>query len=175
MKQLNEYGYLKYQPSFNPFKGSLVYLFNFETTPVHQPTPLRTVKGTGSEQEIEPYTNRINCPNQTTFTKGKNLKNKVGEKKPNFLPGKNVPPTLAEVNTFFNAQNSPSLEADKFYNYFCSTGWLIGGKTKMKDWQAAARNWMINTKNYSNESSLTDQNRAGNLHSTNTKNYNEPL
>ena len=28
MKELNEYGYLEYLPSFNPYKGSLVRLFN---------------------------------------------------------------------------------------------------------------------------------------------------
>ena len=30
------------------------------------------------------------------------------------------------------------MEADKFYNYFSSNGWLVGGKTPMKDWRAAA-------------------------------------
>ncbi|WP_367757336.1 hypothetical protein [Flavobacterium sp. WC2430] len=29
MKELNEKGYIKYEPSFNPFKGSMVILFNF--------------------------------------------------------------------------------------------------------------------------------------------------
>ena len=30
MKELYNLGYLKYMPSYNPYKGSLVYLFNFE-------------------------------------------------------------------------------------------------------------------------------------------------
>ena len=29
MRELNEKGYIKYEPSFNPFKGSMVILFNF--------------------------------------------------------------------------------------------------------------------------------------------------
>ncbi len=29
MRELNDFGYLSYQPSYNPYKGSLVYLFNF--------------------------------------------------------------------------------------------------------------------------------------------------
>jgi hypothetical protein len=29
IKELNEKGYIKYEPSFNPFKGSMVILFNF--------------------------------------------------------------------------------------------------------------------------------------------------
>jgi len=31
MKELNDWQNLKYKPSYNPFKGSLVYLFNFST------------------------------------------------------------------------------------------------------------------------------------------------
>ena len=29
MRELNEKGYIKYQPSFNPFKSSMVILYNF--------------------------------------------------------------------------------------------------------------------------------------------------
>ena len=29
IRELNEKGYIKYEPSFNPFKGSMVILFNF--------------------------------------------------------------------------------------------------------------------------------------------------
>jgi hypothetical protein len=29
MRELNEKGYIKYEPSFNPFKGSMVILFHF--------------------------------------------------------------------------------------------------------------------------------------------------
>ncbi|WP_341966235.1 hypothetical protein [Flavobacterium psychrophilum] len=30
IRELHEKGYIKYEPSYNPFRGSLVYLFNFE-------------------------------------------------------------------------------------------------------------------------------------------------
>ncbi|MCW3808159.1 hypothetical protein, partial [Plebeiibacterium marinum] len=33
-------------------------------------------------------------------------------------------------------------------NYYESVGWLVGGKTKMKDWKAAARNWMLNVEKF---------------------------
>ncbi|UFH36525.1 hypothetical protein [Flavobacterium acetivorans] len=29
MRELNDKGYIKYEPTFNPFKGSIVLLFNF--------------------------------------------------------------------------------------------------------------------------------------------------
>lgn len=41
------------------------------------------------------------------------------------------------------------IEAERFFNYYTSNGWLIGGKTKMKDWNAAARNWMLTTSKFS--------------------------
>jgi hypothetical protein len=33
IRELNEKGYIKYEPSFNPFKGSMVILFNFSEDP----------------------------------------------------------------------------------------------------------------------------------------------
>ena len=29
----------------------------------------------------------------------------------------------------------------EFYDHFTANGWMVGGKSKMKDWKAAARNW----------------------------------
>ncbi|TCN61643.1 hypothetical protein CLV25_12526, partial [Acetobacteroides hydrogenigenes] len=36
----------------------------------------------------------------------------------------------------------------KFFNHFQSNGWRVGGKTPMRDWMAAASNWMINSANF---------------------------
>lgn len=36
------------------------------------------------------------------------------------------------------------MEAQKFYDYFSSNGWKVGGKAVMKDWKAACRNWIRN-------------------------------
>lgn len=52
-------------------------------------------------------------------------------------------PTSAEpVRVLFVNNNSTEIEADKFFDYFSSNGWKIGGKAAMKDWRAAARNWI---------------------------------
>ena len=40
-------------------------------------------------------------------------------------------PTLEEVKAFFQEKNGSPLEAEKFFNYYEATGWLVGGKTKM--------------------------------------------
>lgn len=91
-------------------------------------------------------------------------------------------PQLAQVQQYFALQKFPAVEALKFYNYFQSNGWLVGGKTKMKDWQAAARNWMLNANKFANPP--LQKERAGvrsvkpkakHLHATTNKNYSEPL
>ena len=55
-----------------------------------------------------------------------------------------VEPNLNKIKTYFLENNFPEQEAQKFYNYFSSVGWLVGGKTPMINWQAAAQNWIIN-------------------------------
>lgn len=49
-------------------------------------------------------------------------------------------PKPEEVKTYFTEIGYPQ-EAEKFNDHFLSNGWKVGGKTAMKDWKAAARNW----------------------------------
>lgn len=52
-------------------------------------------------------------------------------------------PTLKEVNEYFSATVLPA-EGQKFFNFYESKGWMVG-KNKMKDWKAAARNWITSS------------------------------
>ncbi len=52
------------------------------------------------------------------------------------------PDSLEAVHDFFTSNGSTSKEADKFHDFFASNGWKVSGKAPMKDWHAAARNWM---------------------------------
>jgi hypothetical protein len=201
MKELNDFGYLKYKPSFNPFKGSLVYLFNFQTSSEQPVSTDHTKNGTGSEQAQEPYINSSNIINQTSLNlgepaqkkevqkmngQGKEEKEKLRQKKKLSTPqadkiptgniGKRnvfVVPQPGEVQQYFASQKYPSVEAAKFYNYFQSNGWLVGGRTKMKDWKAAARNWMLNANKFAKGKPVKP--KAKHLHATTNKNYSEPL
>ena len=71
------------------------------------------------------------------------------------------------------SQKFPTVEAAKFYNYFQSNGWLVGGRTKMKDWKAAAETGCSMPKKFAGGKSVKP--RAKHLHATTAKNYNEPL
>ena len=83
-------------------------------------------------------------------------------------------PTLEMATEYFIFQNSSELEANKYFNYYSSIGWLIGGKTKMKDWKAAARNWIMNQNKFKVNSPVQPL-HPQNLNTVINKNYAEPL
>ena len=209
LKNLHSLGYINYEPSYNPFKGSHVYLFNFsedlkplpksERKPKNEPlnklvseqalNKSCTSSETGTEQAVVPSINYINntnilndknVSNLEKHTKNfeeinnSNLENENSkEEKSSAKKEEKLQPSIEEVKTYFQENNFPEQEAQKFFNYFKSVGWLVGGKTPMVDWQAAAQNWMINAPKFiSNAEQL---NRAKQLNTTTDKDYSEPL
>lgn len=176
---------------------------NDPTTPIFEPTEPKNehVNGLVAEQVNEPpyiYNNKQTLKNNKNididtnfqnfendlFLKNENKKEEKSsvKKEKEFVTSSAVEkPTLESVKEYFKFQNFTEFEAERFFNYYSSIGWLIGGKTKMKDWQAAARNWMLNTPKFSvnlpNQSTqkANPQPRAYNLNATIDKNYAEPL
>lgn len=51
--------------------------------------------------------------------------------------------------------NQSKTESEKFVDFYSSKGWLVG-KTKMKDWKAAVRNWTKNVKAESSNDIFND-------------------
>jgi len=240
LKNLHSLGYINYEPSYNPFKGSHVILFNFsedlkplpksERKPKNEPlielvseqalNKSCTSSETGTEQALVPSINYIN---NTNILNDKNVSNlekltknfeeinnsshkivipsavegtqkekKLREKKKEEFENSdlssrafdikrrtasgsqvNLQPTIEEVKTYFQENNFPEQEAQKFFNYFKSVGWLVGGKTPMVDWQAGAQNWMINAPKFI--SNAEQPNRSKQLNTTTDKDYSEPL
>ncbi|MCL9769958.1 transcriptional regulator [Flavobacterium sp. HXWNR69] len=211
LKNLHSLGYINYEPSFNPFKGSHVILFNFsedlkplpksERKPKNEPlnelvseqalNKSCTSSETGTEQALVPSINYINNTNilndknvsnleklTKNFEEVNNsvLKNEDEEKEKSSAKKEKeekLQPSIEEVKTYFQENNFPEQEAQKFFNYFKSVGWLVGGKTPMVDWQAAAQNWMINVPKFI--SNAEQHNRAKQLNTTTNKDYSEPL
>ena len=174
IKELQRLGFLDYQPSFNPYSGTLVFVHNLSegyiekpiieektnsnndpTTPFFEPSKPKNepVNGNVAEQVNElPYIynnkqtskNNKNIDIDTNFQNFDDalfLKNETAEQKEKSSAKKEKvkSPTLELVKEYFKFQNFTEFEAERFFNYYSSIGWLIGGKTKMKDWQAAAR------------------------------------
>lgn len=209
LKNLHSLGYINYEPSYNPFKGSHVILFNFSEDLKPLPKSERKLKNeplielvseqalnksctsseTGTEQALVPSINYINntnilndknVSNLEKHTKNfeeinnSNLENENSkEEKSSAKKEEKLHPLIEEVKTYFQENIFPEQEAQKFYNYFKSVGWLVGGKTPMVDWQAAAQNWMINAPKFI--SNAEQPNRAKQLNTTTDKDYSEPL
>ncbi len=252
LKNLHSLGYINYEPSYNPFKGSHVILFNFSEDlkpelksdrksknelliePVSEQALNKSCisSETGTEQAVVPSINYINNTNSSneknvanlneqaknviakneaiSYENNSNLKKeKSSAKKEMFStfadtdknlieksrqkdvdcfvipsdpetsgevsPLKKATPTIDEIKTYFQQNNFPELEAQKFFNYFSSVGWLVGGKIPMIDWQAAAQNWIINSVNFNHYTDTNPTNRSKQLHTKTDKNYAEPL
>ncbi|OBX23431.1 hypothetical protein ES675_06905 [Bizionia algoritergicola] len=160
VKELNHYKYLIYHPSHNPFKGSKINMLIFGTT---------------SGQAVD-----LTVPNQgqalvPLYKHNKQIEN---NKKLYKLA---QPKNQKIVIDFFKTQKWPTIEAQKFFNYYQGIGWKVGGKTKIVNWQATAHNWMLKAEEIKNNKQLS-QNKdnphsreGGNLHTTKNKNYNQPL
>ena len=222
MRELHAKGYVIYEPSYNPFRGSLVRMVNLsdELKPMRKKDTTLLKSKQAVEQEInkhqtasEPSTEQalvssINSINNTNsenilnldehqivkksnqfkndvshpeLSEGTNLetKKKLREKKActelsrsGTDEANTIPPEWKMVLEFFKEKNATEIEAEKFYNHFQSNGWLVGGKSKMKDWKAAARNWLLNANKFQPKA---NEPQANHLHTQNNKNYGEPL
>ncbi len=201
MKDLHNYKYVNYDPSYNPFRGSLITLFNLELKAEHikKRTKSTTKKQTSieqavnkndtgietsDEQELVPYINNTNIINtkndlnidgeQNEFCKTQKKEKVKKEILPLAVSKKEsfTSPTLEFVQEYFKEKNKPDIEAQKFFNYFESNGWKIGGRSPMKNWKAAANNWMLNSNKFN---STGTQPKPDNLHTTTDKDYTIPL
>lgn len=73
---------------------------------------------------------------ETVTEEKEKIKEKVEsrEKKSGFRP-----PSLAEIVAYI-AEKGYKVDAERFFDFYESKGWMVG-KSKMKDWKAAVRNW----------------------------------
>lgn len=72
-----------------------------------------------------------------------------------------IKPHLDEIKAYASEQNL-SVDCEHFYDYFESVGWVIGGKTKMKSWQCALKNWARNERKFNQkptQQSLSEKNK----------------
>lgn len=85
--------------------------------------------------DIERYPTSTSTITSTSTSTSK--ENMVADKPP--TRHKFSPPTVNEVKTYCQEQGY-SVDAERFVSYYESNGWMVG-RNKMKNWQAAVRNW----------------------------------
>ena len=84
-------------------------------------------------------------------------------------------PDLSETEQFFEQNQFPRSEAQKFYAHYQSSGWKTGDQMKILSWQAVARKWMNNTQSFKTDERQPNQVGTSKLSVTVNKNYSEPL
>ncbi len=175
LKELHAFGYIEYVPSKNPYVGSSVNMYRFDNSSSNSCDTSMCLKTDNScdntsETVVRPYINSINNNKQLkTINNGVDLKIDQPKKLKREIF---ISPSLDDVILFFKEKNKTELEAEKFFNHFESNGWLVGGKSKMKNWQAAARNWMLNSDKFQSQKK---QPTPGNLNVNQNKDYSVPL
>ncbi|QOD61832.1 hypothetical protein H9I45_05145 [Polaribacter haliotis] len=159
IKDLSHWKYIIYYPSHNPYKGSKIKMFKFETSSgqvvVHNSTKNETSTGQALVSINKHIQTNRNNKNSIKLDQPKNEK---------------------IVIDFFKKEKWPTIEAQKFFNHYQGIGWKVGGKTKIVNWQATAKNWMIKAeeiKNKENQNPVSQN--QDNLKTSKNKNYNEPL
>lgn len=180
LKELDQFGYISYKPSHNPSKGSTVSLFTFNTTSnTTTGTTTNTSIDTTGVQAVIPFNKHIKHNKENKHKKDCRIDLQVDHpsksEKKKFVRSSSsaeMPPSLDEVITFFNEKEKSDQEAEKFFNHFESNGWLVGGKTKMKNWQAAARNWIARSEEFNSRSTSLS---SGRLNVNQNKDYSVPL
>ena len=125
LKDLNDWGYLVYFPSFHPARGSRVRLPIFGTSS-------GTTSGTLPRQNLassvpEPGQNLV--PSYKHKTK-ENL-NKLAR-----------PKNGRAVLIFFRENNWQETEGRKFYAYYESKNWKLRGGLNIKNWKAQAKKFV---------------------------------
>ncbi|MCT4643423.1 MAG: hypothetical protein N4A74_00445 [Carboxylicivirga sp.] len=198
LNELNEWNYVQYQPSRSAYKSSCVKILTCFNSDTSSETSGRTTTTcsteTGGEASTETCsattseaininTNKPVINNKETVeTKGERVSNapsqivqdevfKSNDKKED-TPNRFQKPTLEALENYFASKEAPGTEAERFFNHFESNGWKVGGKSPMKDWKAAVRNWILNMNKYRSKTAEHDGNP---LSTTNDKDYGEPL
>ncbi len=180
MKDLHYHDFVKYEPSFDREVASKVHLTTVwsGTCPRPDHEMVNILKDTNNTHSIgEPsfYDNQkpTNMDTEERKIAMKSLNNNQDPQQVLFdfeetpLPGVTIPkkekqtrftpPPLEHIQIYFQEKNHSKTEAERFFNHYTSNGWLVGGKSRMKDWKASARNWMLNIDKFTNQSSSSAQ------------------
>lgn len=89
----------------------------------------------------KPVTNQ--CPTSNTSKEVKEVKEyNIPPDKPAHTQTKFIKPTIEEIEQYA-AEKNLTVDANRFFDFYESKGWFVG-KSPMKDWRAALRNWAKN-------------------------------
>lgn len=159
LKDLNDWDYLQYYPSYHPARGSRIKMAIFGTS-------TGTSSGTSKVQNLA---NSVPEPSQSLVPYYK-LKTKENLKKRSARPFNEF-----EVLKFFNENKWSAIEGKKFFIYYQAKDWKLDSGQNVKNWQTAASNFVKNGYKIKHETTNPISGYVDNLHKKQNKNYGQPL
>ena len=137
-----------------PFESGVLVIVDWKKNNL-----LRPDRYTPTQFQKEKAQLGIPAVNQSTYQRvpqvsiGKDSIDKVSVKRERKAdkppPPRFTPPSEDEAINYFDEQGSSAAEAKSFLDYYAANGWKVGGRATMKNWQAAARNWIRRAGQYS--------------------------
>ena len=150
LRDLNDWGYLKYFPSYHPARGSKIQMTIFFNS------------------DGQNLANCVPEPGQNLVT---SYKHKTKENLNKLARPKNE----LEVLSFFKENNWPAIEGKKFYVYYQAKNWKLSRGLKIKNWKESARNYVEKGFKIKEKYTSPFSGYLDNLKNNNVKDYNIPL
>ena len=188
---LNDWKYIDYLPSHNPYKGSEIKMFIFEISGEQDVNESET----SPEQVVNRYETSPEQDVNESETSPKQVVNKYETSPEQALVSninmikhdlnmikhyKNInklamPENYFEVFNFFKNENKPEAEAIQFFNYYQSKGWKVGDDTEIKAWKAVAKSWIRKSESSKTFNDAPGTSNQDNLKINQNKDYGQPL
>lgn len=153
LRDLNDWGYLQYYPSYDPRRGSVIRMAIFCAQPRQKL----------AKSVPEPVQNMVSSYKQKTYIN----KNK--------LAGQARPFNILEVLLFFKTNNWTADEGKKFYEYYQEKDWKLSRGLEIIDWKLAAQNFVEKGRELERKRTTPISGYVDNLHTTKEKDYGQPL
>ena len=158
LKDLNDWGYLNYFPSFHPARGSKVSMPIFGTSS-------GTSSGTQAYQKLASY---VPEPGQNLVP---SYKHKTKENFNKLAKPRNE----LEVLAFFKENNWPEIEGRKFYAYYHTRKWKLQRGLNITNWKAQAKKFVEKGFKIKQEAARPFSGYLENFRGMKDRNYDEPL
>ncbi len=171
--ELNNWQYLSYFPSNNPYKGSKIKM---------------SIIGTSDEPDMGRYNPTLEQLAEQYYPRGVPLEEHYHPTSgqalvstTNNIKQENTikqPKDCQAVIDFFIEKNFDVVEAEKFYQHYHDRNWQTGDGETIRDWRSVAINWMDRTELFETENKPKEKQPSqikDNLRTTKTKDYGQPL
>lgn len=170
LNELQQWGLIEYQKGINEYKAPIIKLVQLyendtatdTTTDTPTVTPIDTSIDTSAVHIYNYITNNLKVVTKE-WEKIKNFIDELKVKKAEKSATRSQfsKPTIEECFSYCkelglstydydgNQKSAAQVTAEKFWDYFESNGWKVGGKAAMKDWKSALRNWIRRDREWS--------------------------